>query len=155
MSGIIGTEPGQIPLNQFLSELAFMSREELFVLLAGAAGGVFSKSFVSEPQVVTNGGMLTIGHGLGKVPEFVTVLAQLKSAVSGYSVGDLFLVNPGIDNYGNASANFMGLSLQLTDTSLVVRFATAALSTTVSARTTTVAEIVRFSSCNLIFKAYA
>lgn len=40
MSGIIGTEPGQIPLNQFLSELAFMSRDELMLLLMGIGGSL-------------------------------------------------------------------------------------------------------------------
>ena len=41
-------------------------------------------------QTISNGNALTLPHGLGKIPDLITVWLKCTSAEAGYSVGDIF-----------------------------------------------------------------
>ncbi len=71
------------------------SFDTLAELAAAIAGLPFSKSYESPQQTITNGGLLTLAHGLGAQPKLYLPFLQCTTANNGYSVGDEVALNPG------------------------------------------------------------
>ncbi len=63
-------------------------------LVVGSSTLFNTGSFESTEQAVpASGGTITIPHGLGGAPKFVTVSLRCKTAESGWAVGDEILIN--------------------------------------------------------------
>lgn len=82
----------------------------------------FSKSFTSAVQTITSAGTLTLAHGLGGVPKFVTTTLINTSAEGGYSVNDRVAVYNCNDN----ATNNLGASIVPDATNLNIKFSAAA-----------------------------
>lgn len=78
----------------------------------------FTKSFQSAQQTITNGGALTLAHGLGTTPKLYLAYLQCTTADVGYSVGDETMLNP----TSNEAGSNRGLSLVPDGTNINVRF---------------------------------
>lgn len=117
---------------------------------SGIKGG-FSKEYVSEEQVITAGGLLTLTHGLGVKPKLVTATLVCKTAEAGYSVNDEVCVPVGpIQTDTNNTRN---LSVIKTATSLEVKIA-ASLFVVLSRTTGTVSGITA-ANWRLVVRAWA
>jgi hypothetical protein len=108
-----------------------------------------SKRFESANQVITAAGLLTIPHGLGAVPDVVTVVLECVTAEYGYSVGDLVLLSP------SERATGFNLSIRVTPTNLVVRFASSATALIVIHATTGAGVALTNANWRIRFKALA
>ncbi|MDG4883012.1 portal protein [Mesorhizobium sp. WSM4884] len=74
--------------------------------------------YESAQQTWTNGGALTLAHGLGVKPKLYAALLVCQTAEGGYSVGDEVLMNPS----SNEAGSNRGLSLVPDATNMNVRF---------------------------------
>lgn len=57
--------------------------------LEAVGAPVFTKSFTSAEQSISNAGTGTLAHGLGEVPKLAQVVLVCKTADLSYSVGDV------------------------------------------------------------------
>lgn len=81
------------------------------------------KIFTSAPQIYSNGGALTIPHGLGVKPSIVVFKLRCSIAEGGYAVGDEIQVAPiGYDTSNYVSSIFIDTA---DVTNIKVRFASA------------------------------
>lgn len=90
---------------------------------AGSGGGSEigdSKSFISEPQVITSAGSLTLTHGLGRLPEMLSFSLVCVTAESTFSVGDRIY----IDQFNNNATR--GLTVRATEEELFITFGSSA-----------------------------
>jgi hypothetical protein len=82
------------------------------------AATLFTVSFASTAQTITQNGSLTIAHSLGTKPILVFAYIKCTSADANYSVGDEVYVPIHL----GATANSSGISLRRDSTNLLVRF---------------------------------
>ncbi|RWD71651.1 hypothetical protein [Mesorhizobium sp.] len=81
-----------------------------------ANAGVFTKSYESAAQTWTNGGSLTLAHGLGVKPKMYHAYAACISADGGYAVGDEIL----IATWASDAADGRGVNLRPDATNITV-----------------------------------
>ncbi|RUX96142.1 MULTISPECIES: pyocin knob domain-containing protein [unclassified Mesorhizobium] len=79
----------------------------------------FTQAFESAQQTLTQGGALTLAHGLGVKPKIIAVALQCTTADAGYSIGDEVFINHHISATGSFG---MGVSIVPDATNLNVRF---------------------------------
>ena len=75
-----------------------------------SASGLPAPDYVSAEQAMTVSALLTLAHGLGVKPLFVSVVAICKTAEQGHAVGDELCLGPGFEagnsvTGANVSAN--------------------------------------------------
>jgi len=85
--------------------------------LLGALG--FSGRFTSGNQTITSGGALTIAHGLGREPIFVTMWLKCLTAEYNYSIGDKLFAPTTISD--SATDNHCH-SIVVNSTNIIIRF---------------------------------
>lgn len=66
---------------------------------------IITKEFVSAVTTYTNGGFITLPHGLGERPKFVQCVAVCTTANLGYSVNDEVVPNNGSSTTGSLSSS--------------------------------------------------
>lgn len=66
---------------------------------------IITKQFTSASTSYTNGGFITLAHGLGETPKFVQIVCVCKVANLGYSVGDEVVPNNGASTTGSLSSS--------------------------------------------------
>lgn len=101
------------------SQLPAVSGVNLTGITASQISGLpFSKSYTSTPQSITDGGTITLTHGLGAVPKFAIATLACSTNNSGYTVGQVFFANPAGDITNVSTGN----SLIYSSTTVVIRF---------------------------------
>ena len=76
-----------------------------------------SRRYVSGELIMTNGGQITVSHGLGAMPTHATGWLKCVTANLGYAVGDMVLHPLSSDQNGSNEA----LTMTVTSTQLIVR----------------------------------
>ena len=112
--------------------------------------GAFTKKFVSTEQTITSAGALTIPHGLGEVPQLVSVLLKNGTTEANYSVGDEVFIQSG--ELGNVSR---GISLVPDATNLNIRYGSDVNAFNVLDKTTGTVVTLTNTSWTMIVKAWA
>lgn len=116
---------------------------------SGAAiSSIFSSSFVSANQTITNAGALTIAHGLSARPTLITAELVCTSAELGYSTNDVLAI--GFLPSGDGTS--YGLSVVPDSTNLNVRFSSAGQR--VVRKDTGVVNTITNASWVIVFRAY-
>jgi len=105
--------------------------------------------FISTPQTYSNGGTLTIAHGLGVVPARVSVDLQIIAAAAGFSIGDVLALGSA-QNLLDTTGNQFGFGIRLTSTNLVCRISAQGI---VAIGTSNVNATIPAASARLVFKA--
>lgn len=100
--------------------------------------------YQSTEQTITSGGLLTLAHGLGAEPSFVTLKIICKVADNGYAVGDTLDL---FDMHLNPSAIYCNA------TNVYVRFATGA-AVRIANKTTGASVNATLSSWKIVVRAY-
>ena len=77
-------------------------------------------TFVSTDQTITDGGTLTIAHGLGAVPKFVQHFLVCQTANNGWAVNDV--VTPMEVSQGNPTNGGIGVCVKVDATNLTVYY---------------------------------
>lgn len=104
------------------SQLPAVSGVNLTGLTIGQISGLpLTKIFTSAAQTITDGGTVTLTHGLGKAPLLASVFMTCTTNNLGYTAGQTFFINPAGDQTTASSGN----SLVFTSTTVVVRFGSA------------------------------
>lgn len=112
----------------------------------------FTKFYESPEQIITNGVLLTLAHGLGTIPKLVDAVLVCKVANAGYVPGDV--VNVTLDNQGTNSLTW-GASCVRDATNLLVRPSGTAGSFILLDKTSTAAFQITNTSWRLVVRAWA
>lgn len=91
---------------------------------ATGVGPVLTKEYVSAEQTITAAGTLTLAHGLGAVPKFITAELVCKTADLNYSIGDVVQIH--VMQQSSATADNFGLSAKKDATNITVRYGSGA-----------------------------
>lgn len=110
----------------------------------------FTKEYVSTPQPVVSGGLVTVNHGFGSRPKIVKVSYVVVSAFSGYSIGEE--IDPDGAGYYATGGTTYGKSITSTTTQILVRNAQGFL---LLDKNTGAVSQPAASSLNLIVRAWA
>lgn len=110
----------------------------------------FTRAFESSQQTMTNGGALTLAHGLGVSPKLYMAVMQCIVASSNYAVGDEVLINPGV--HTEAAANG-GISIVPDATNIVIRIGSSGFR--INDKSTGGIVGVSFSNWRLVVRAWA
>jgi len=97
------------------------------ILTVDAAGNVllpqtpsiFSKYFESTQQTIVAGGLLTLPHGMGKLPKLVRMEYVCSVATDGYSIGDVIEFDA--FQYNHTAGTAIGFSVTKNSTDVLVR----------------------------------
>jgi len=138
--------------------------KETGVLAAGAAGVSgndvpimsqlpFTREYVSAEQTITAAGLLTLAHGLGAVPKFITAELVCKTADLNYSIGDVVQIH--VMQQSSATADNFGLSAKKDATNITVRYGSGATVFILSNATTGAGAGATNTSWRLIVRAWA
>lgn len=101
------------------SQLPAVSGVNLTGLLASQISGlILTLSYTSTAQTITDGGTITLTHGLGTTPKVVIAYMTCTTNNLGYAAGQTFFVNP----CGDLTNVSTGNSLVFSSTTVVVRF---------------------------------
>lgn len=91
-----------------------------------AQHAIMATIFTSAQQTITNGGTLTLAHGLGVQPKIYAMYLQCTTAEGGYAIG-----NEGVASQpGFAASSNSGISIVPDATNLVIRFSSSGLQMT-------------------------
>lgn len=83
------------------------------------AGPKLTKEYVSPPQAIVAGGLITLSHGLGAIPKSVALEYVCVTASEGFSPGDV--VDFSNVTYIHTSANALGFGVTKTASQLLIR----------------------------------
>lgn len=120
----------------------------------GITDAPISKEYVSGQQVIDNGALVTLTHGLGAIPKIVQYVLVCTADDAGYSVGDTLLVW-GAGGSGGTGDN-RGNYPVITATSIAVRYANSGTGAwTIQAKSSGVQAPITNASWRLVVKAYA
>lgn len=97
MAGLLNANASSVTLE--VNGTTSLIAKDTGVVAAGAAGVSgndlatigqlpFIKEYVSAEQTITLGTVISLTHGIGVAPKFVTLSAVCKTAEHGYTVGD-------------------------------------------------------------------
>lgn len=111
----------------------------------------FSSFYESAAQNTTNSGLLTLTHGLPRIPINVILVYSFIAAVAGYTIGDLIIVNP---YFSRADGTPVGYSITPTSSTLLIR-ASNTSSPAVMHKTTGVMTNIAYTDFQLIVRAWA
>ncbi len=111
----------------------------------------FTKGYISPNQTVTNGGLLTLTHGLGVIPKFLAAEVLFLTAQGGYGIGDIVPINISADF--DDSASIFGIQTRVSSTHILVRFCVSGIG--VADATTGGSVTVTAANINLRMKAWA
>ena len=114
---------------------------------AVAAGAVLTKTYASSGQTITNGGLLTLSHGMALEPKITQYVLQCTTAEHGFSIGDRI----------NVSSYTLGrpTNVVLTTTQIQIRFSSNAVSFQIGDKATGDVEEITNSSWQLYVRAFA
>lgn len=112
---------------------------------------IITKEYVSTEQSVSASGLLTLSHGLGARPKYITAELVCKVADLGWSVGDIVVV-PAVP-FSSDGANGYGFQCGLDSTNLTIRYGTAG-TFYLQNKTTGAVSTALSSSWRLVVRAY-
>lgn len=115
----------------------------------GTFGGVFTRSFTSAQQAITAGGLISVAHGLSDVPSLVQLSLVCQSSDSGYSAGDVVIINVAGD-YTDASKS---IGTYVTSTNVNCRIGSGGLG--VANKGTGSIAILSLTDWRLVIRAWA
>jgi len=101
-SDLISTAAGKGASLVGVQTIAGLVASQVQAALAALAARPFAAVFVSAQYTITNGGLLTIPHGLGATPTVIVAYVVNIVAEDGYSVGDI-IEQPNLANLGGAA----------------------------------------------------
>jgi hypothetical protein len=108
------------------------------------------RTFVSTPQTITSGGVLSLAHGLGNIPANVMIRLKCLTAEAGYSVNDeLFLNASQSDHAGTGNHDH---TIVCDATNINVRFGSAASVYGVANRNTGAQALLTNANWNVILE---
>ncbi len=81
-----------------------------------------SKKFLSANQTITAAGPLTIGHGLGVVPEIVVAELECLTTDAGFAAGKVITVAPSANGLGTGGAAGNGFMMDRDASNIYVRY---------------------------------
>ncbi|WP_206438759.1 hypothetical protein [Mesorhizobium sp. M7D.F.Ca.US.005.01.1.1] len=110
----------------------------------------FSRSFESSQQVMTNGGALTLAHGMTVAPTLYAAFIVCTTADIGFSVGDETAINPGPDRENGSG---LGINLVADATNVTVRIGQFGIA--VNRKDTGAIAAITITSWKLIVRAWA
>jgi hypothetical protein len=119
---------GKVPVKRIkayvgMAEIVAADLEELRYLgTVGAGSAVLTKFFESAEQTITVGGTLTVAHGLGEKPRFVSGHLICKTAEYGYAIGETIEVSLNTPIFNTVNTNTNNCSLRDDATNLLVKF---------------------------------
>ena len=90
-------------------------------------GFPFTKSFTSAEQTITNGGLLTIAHGLDVIPALAQCLGVCKVAGGGHSVGDLLVIKDMDYVHTHSTEYFYGADLSMNNRNIYMKIGKSGL----------------------------
>ena len=93
------------------------------VFLSDISALPFTRAYVSAQQTVSNGGLVSLPHGLGAVPKLVTGELVCVTAENGWSIGDVQIISMTPDN--DDSAVLTGFIARKDATSIYARCGTS------------------------------
>ena len=88
------------------------------VAAAIAAGAVITKTYASSGQTITNGGLLTLSHGMALEPKITQYVLQCTTAEHGFSIGDRINVS----SHTTGSNSPRPMNVVVTTTQIQIRF---------------------------------
>lgn len=106
------TNPGSADAAQLATDYATLAA------LVGT-GPKLTKEYVSPPQAIVAGGLITLSHGLGAIPKSVALEYVCVTASEGYSVGEV--IDFSNVTYIHTSANALGFNITKAATQLLIR----------------------------------
>lgn len=120
-------------------------------VIAALATPVLSKSYISSQQTITAGGTLTLAHGMGIAPKFVTASLVCTTASQGFTVGQEFALEVGAQ-----APDMRGVNVIFDATNLTVRFGSEP-TVSITALNPTSGILVALTNANfrLILRAFA
>lgn len=147
----VPVEPGLFSAKHWAAKaMAALSGLLARVVALENIGKPFTKEYVSTPQPVVFGGLVTVNHGFGSRPKTVKVSYVVVVAFSGYSIGEE--IDPdGVGFYATGGTTY-GKSITSTTTQILVRNAQGLL---LLDKNTGAASQPAASSLNLIVRAWA
>lgn len=83
----------------------------------------FTLSFTSSDQTITSAGTLTLAHGLGVAPKFITCELICQSSDGGYTAGQVI---PVPNNVYTNGTTFSGVAFVIDSTNITLRFSSSA-----------------------------
>lgn len=116
-----------------------------------ASAGILTKSYDSGNQTITNGGALTLAHGLGVIPKVIVLALKCITGELGYMAG----MEAGIGEGPNdASGNNRGVAIGSDASNVSVRFGTGG-QILIHLTNGTNSAVITNSNWALIVRAYA
>lgn len=88
--------------------------------------------YTSAAQTISSGGLLTLAHGLGAAPGFVSFRLKCTTADAGYAIGDEIIVDPN----GSNSTNNRYTTPRVDATNVYIRFSSDAFCFTAGNKST-------------------
>jgi hypothetical protein len=107
--------------------------------------------YTSPQQTITSGGLLTLAHGLGGVPDWVQPHLVCNTAEANYSVNDVVILTPNSNAY---AANAAGVSIVPDATNLVMRYGSAANAFHILNKTSGAAAVLTNANWRFVVKAF-
>lgn len=77
-----------------------------------------TRTYESSQQTMTAAGLLTLAHGMGMKPKFISMAAVCQVAEHGYSVGDEIFIHA----FTDTAAQSVGVTVRFDTTNLYIRF---------------------------------
>lgn len=101
------------------SELTLGPNLSISGSIINSSGGVFTHSFNSSAQTITSAGTLTLAHGLGSIPKFVTTFLTCTTNDSNFTAGKILCLY----NISSAvGASSQGAAIVVDATNLTLQF---------------------------------
>lgn len=123
---------------------------------AATLPAVFTKSYDSGNQTISNAGLLTLAHGLGVAPKIVQVFAKCLTTEYNWSVGAMIPLSGAGNTFDGAGATSVGFGLDASGTTnITVRFGAVANPITAPNATSGVLQSLTSANWALVVRAYA
>ena len=121
------------------------------VAAAIAAGAVITKTYASSGQTITNGGLLTLSHGMGLEPKITQYVLQCTTAEHGFSIGDRINVS----SYTSGASTPRQMNVVVTTTQIQIRFVDETSGIQIGVKSTGSPQPINNSRWQLYVRAFA
>ena len=121
------------------------------VAAAIAAGAVITKTYASSGQTITNGGLLTLSHGMGLEPKITQYVLQCTTAEHGFSIGDRINVS----SYTSGADTPRPMKVRVTTTQIRIRFVNETSGFQIGHKSTGASQPINNSRWQLYVRAFA